>query len=188
MKLPPFFYRVFDGIIDVVCLFGVVPFSVGGFALGVWGGELLWQHLGIPMSVVTVYADMAFGLAGLLVGSYLAFLLIAWLDSATFDGRIARYRIEHGEEIREQIERANRAEPGWRYGGQRQGEADPSDDERSRPSARHQTRFSFESCHTMIALPGIASGLAAPASSRRTFDSRPPHHRMRKLPDEHRTT
>lgn len=174
MKPTRFFYRAFDGIVHAACLYGAVPFSLGGFALGVWAGERLWQYLGISMSVVTVYADMAFGLAGLLVGSYLAFLLIAWLESATFDGRIARYRIEHGDEIRETIERANRAEPNWCYRDRRQEEADDPGEDGPPHSMPYRTRFSFESNHTTIALPGIASGLAAPASSRRTFRSRAP--------------
>lgn len=178
MKAAPFFHRLFDGIIDAVCLFGVVPFSVGGFALGVWGGERLWQHLDIPMSVVTVYADMAFGLAGLFVGSYLAFLLIAWLDSATFDGRIARYRIEHGEEIREQIERATRAGPGWRDRDTRPNEAEHAEEGPSRRSTPYKKRFSSESNYTLIALPGMASGLS-PAQSGRMLHFRPLHRRTR---------
>ncbi|WP_386071348.1 hypothetical protein ACFJIW_12135 [Tahibacter sp. UC22_41] len=174
MKPAPLFYRIFDAIVGAVCLFGVVPFSVGGFALGVLAGERLWQHLGITMSVVTVYADMAFGLAGLVAGSYLAFLLIATLYSATINGRMARYEAIHGDEIRERIERAKRAEPGWHYQDSRQDEAEPSDEEQPRRSAPYQKRFAFESSHAMIALPGIASGLP-PAPSRRMFHFRTPH-------------
>lgn len=173
MKPARFFHRLFDGIIGFVCTFGFVPFSAGGFALGVWAGELLWQHLGISTSVVTVYADMAFGLAGLLLGTCLASLPIVWLYSATFKGQMARYEAIHGDEIRERIERANRAEPGWRDRDSRQRKAEHSDEGRSPRPASYRKRFSSECGHTMIAMPGLASGLSPPPS-RRAFQSRPP--------------
>ncbi|HWU53386.1 MAG TPA: hypothetical protein VN153_11310 [Tahibacter sp.] len=173
MKWPSYCYRMFDGIIGFVCTFGVVPFSVGGFALGVWAGERLWQRLGISMSVLTVYADMAFGLAGLLLGSYLAYLLVAWLYSATLDGRLARCKAIHGDEIRERIERADRAEPGWRYRDSRKSEAERSDEGRLTRSTSYRKRFSSECGHTTISMPGIVSGLPLPPSQR-VFHSRPP--------------
>jgi hypothetical protein len=183
MKLPRYFHRISDGIIGFVCTFGVVPFSAGGFALGVWAGELLWQRLGISMSVVTAYVDMAFGLAGVLLGSYLAFLLIVWLYSATFNGRMARYEAIHGDEIRERIERADRAEPGWRHRDSRQRKAEHSDEGRSPRPTSYRKRFSSECSHPMIAMPGLASGLSSPPS-RRAFQSRPPPRQTHRPSDK----
>jgi hypothetical protein len=80
-------------LFPVYCLSALV-FCLTGGVLGIWSGERLWQYLGIQISFLTVYADMAFALLGLFVGWLIGAMLVMYVEGFLFERWFARLKAE----------------------------------------------------------------------------------------------
>lgn len=68
----------------------LIAFWLAGGIGGLWTGEQLWHWLDVETSFLTVYADMAFILAGILVGALVCGWLVMHLESFLFSRWLER--------------------------------------------------------------------------------------------------